>query len=129
MYLLMEPMTKAGLYLAGFVIAVLIIEAFVLFLFKLNSLGKCFLDALMANIGSFLLGVLLLLIFEKWDFEGISETTELITLYTISSIFEAWIIRLLNTRLGWGRIMLASLVMNLPVLAGLYAYISMDITF
>lgn len=100
-----------GLVIAAFILAVLA-EAIVMFFFRLNKFGRCVVDSLMANIGSLLLGFLLFLIFNKSEFD-ISESTELIFLYFIVSIFEAWILKLLNTQANWGRILAASFVMNL----------------
>jgi len=100
-----------GLVIAAFILAIFA-EAIVMLFFRLNKFGRCVVDSLMANIGSLLLGFLLFLIFNKSEFD-ISEFTELIFLYFIVSIFEAWIIKLLNTQANWGRILAASFVMNL----------------
>ena len=100
-----------GLIIVAFILAIFA-EALIMLFFKLNKFGKCLVDSLMANIGSLLLGFLLFLIFNKSEFD-VSEFTEFGFLYFIVSIFEAWIVKLLNTHARWGRILAASFVMNL----------------
>src|ERR1044071_10215760 len=129
LYFLMDPMVLAGLMAFGFAVASILVEALVLLLFRLNGFGKCLLDSLMANIGFFLLAVLLVLAFNKSEFEGVSQTTELFVLYVITVLLEGWIIKLLNAKLGWGRILVASLIMNLVSFGALYFYVTIDISF
>jgi hypothetical protein len=95
-------------------------EAVIMVLFRLNSFKKCLSDSLMANIGSALLSILLFLVFNQAEFEGISELGELTILYFITVFFEALMIKFLNEKLSWGKILLASLVMNLLTFAVLY---------
>ena|SRR5215471_6022293 len=107
----------AGLGLFSFFIVILI-EAVIMTGFKLNGFGRNFRDSLMANIGSFLLCILLLLIFNKIDFEGY---LMIFAVYFLTSaLLEAWIIKLLNRPLAWSRILPASLVMNLVTYAASY---------
>jgi len=65
------------------------------------------------------LGILLFLIFNKTEF-GVSQRAELLILFSVTSLFEAWLIRLLNPRMSWGRIILTSFVMNLLSFISLY---------
>jgi len=81
-------------------------------LFKFDRFRRSLVYSIMANIGSLLLGILLFLVFNKTEF-GVSQPSELIVLFCIISLFEAWLIRLLNPRMGWGQIILTSFVMNL----------------
>src|SRR5687767_532628 len=101
------PVLLAVLVIVSLIVMILA-EAVVMILFKLNRFGKAFLDAVMANIGSILLAILLFLVFNKAEFEDVSQLTELFVLYFIASLFEGWIVKLLNNRLRWGRILLAS---------------------
>jgi hypothetical protein len=73
----------------------------------------------MANIGSLLLGTLLVLIFNKAEF-SVSQIFELVILYCITSLFEGWLIKLLNPKMGWGRIILTSFIMNFLSFSLLY---------
>jgi hypothetical protein len=88
-------------------------------LFKFDRFGRSLVYSIMANIGSLLLGILLFLIFNKTEF-GISQRSELIILFCITSLFEAWLIKLLNPGMGGGRIILTSFVMNLLSFISLY---------
>jgi hypothetical protein len=128
MFLLDSVVFKAGLIFLGFALAGILLEATVMFLFKLNRFGKCTIDSLMANIGSFLLGVLLFLIFNKTEFEGVSQLTLLIIFYFITVFFEGWIIKLLNTKSGFGKIIKASFAMNFITFAVIYLFLTMEIS-
>jgi len=108
-----------GFGLLSFLGAVLI-EAVILYLFKLNRFGRCFRDSLMANIGSALLCLLLLLILNKVEIEGMTHLMIFSFFFLVSSFFESWIIRLLNKQLKWSMIFAASLVMNLITFAAGY---------
>ena len=90
----------AGLIVLSFMLVVLT-EAVVMFLFKLNRFGKTVVDSLMANIGWALLVILLILIFNKSAFDQISGLPELIIFYLVTSFFEAWLIKFLNTKIGF----------------------------
>jgi hypothetical protein len=118
----------AGLIILSFILVVLT-EAVVMFLFKLNRFGKAVVDSLMANIGWALLVILLILIFNKSAFDQISGLPELIIFYLVTSLFEAWLIKLLNTRLGFGKILAASLVMNLLTCGTAYLFLTLDLFF
>jgi len=110
---------RLGLVLAGVGIFTVVIETIVMLLFKFDNFRKSLVDSVMANIGSLLLGVLLFLIFNKTEF-NISQISELFILYCITSVFEALLIKLLNTTMSWGRIIMTSFVMNLLSFASLY---------
>jgi len=112
-------LVRVGLILLGMGVFTVIVETIVMLLFKFDSFGKSVVDAIMANIGSLLLGILLFLVFNKTEF-GISQIMELVILYFITSVFEAWLIRLLRTKMAFGRIILTSFVMNLLSFASLY---------
>ena len=112
-------MVRLGLVLSGVGIFTVIIETIVMLLFKFDNFRKSLVDSVMANIGSLLLFVLLFLIFNKTEF-NISQISELFILYCIISIFEALLIKLLNTTMSWGRIISTSFVMNLLSFASLY---------
>jgi len=105
-------LVRVGLVLLGMGIFTVIMETVVMVLFKFDRFGRSLVYSIMANIGSLLLGILLFLIFNKTEF-GISQQSELIVLYCVTSVFEGWLIKLLNPRMRWGRIILTSFVMNL----------------
>jgi hypothetical protein len=112
-------LVKLGLVILGMGVFTVIVETVVMLIFRFDRFGKSLLDSIMANIGSVLLGILLFLIFNKTEFD-ISQILELIILYFITSFFEAWLIKLLNANMGWGRIIITSLVMNLLSFVSLY---------
>ncbi|TMI89362.1 MAG: hypothetical protein E6H06_18190 [Bacteroidetes bacterium] len=112
-------LVRVGLILLGMGVFTVIVETIVMLLFKFDSFGKSVVDAIMANIGSLLLGILLFLVFNKTEF-GISQIMELVILYFITSVFEAWLIKLLRKKMAFGRIILTSFVMNLLSFASLY---------
>ena len=112
-------LVRVGLVILATGIFTVVIETVVMVLFKFDRFGKSLVYSIMANIGSLLLGILLFLIFNKTEF-GISQRSELIILFCITSLFEAWLIKLLNPGIGWGRIILTSFVMNLLSFISLY---------
>jgi len=116
-------LVRVGLLLLGTGIFALVMETVVMVLFKFDRFGKCLIDSIMANVGSLLLGILLFLIFNKTEF-GISQRFELIILFCVTSLFEAWLIKLLNPRMVWGRIIVTSFVMNLLSFISLYLIIT-----
>lgn len=110
---------RLGLVILGMGVFTVIIETIVMVLFKFERFQKSLADSIMANIGSLLLSILLFLILNKTEF-SISQVTELIILYCIISVFEAWLIKLLNTRMAWSRILVISFVMNLLSFSAIY---------
>ena len=110
---------RVGLVLLAMGIFTVIMETIVMVLFKFDRFGKTVVDSIMANIGSLLLGILLFLVFNKTEF-NISQIAELFILYVITSIFEAWLIKLLNPAMSWLRIIVTSFVMNLLSFVSLY---------
>jgi hypothetical protein len=112
-------LVRVGLVLLGMGVFTVIIETIVMMLFKFDRFGKSLVDSIMANIGSLLLAVLLFLVFNKREF-AVSQMSELFILYCITSVFEAWLIKILNRTMGWGRILLTSFVMNILSFAALY---------
>ena len=110
---------RVGLVLFGMGVFTVIIETIVMMLFKFDRFGKSLVDSIMANIGSLLLAVFLFLVFNKKEF-AMSQVSELFILYCITSIFEGWLIKLLNTTMSWGRILATSFVMNLLSFFALY---------
>ncbi|TMI78715.1 MAG: hypothetical protein E6H10_16580 [Bacteroidetes bacterium] len=112
-------LVRVGLILVVMGVFTVIVETIVMLLFKFDSFSKSLVDSIMANIGSLLLGILLFLVFNKAEF-GISQVSELVILYFITAIFEAWLIKLLNTKMSLGRIILTSLVMNILSFTILY---------
>ncbi len=112
-------LVRVGLVLLGMGVFTVIIETIVMMLFKFDRFGKSLVDSIMANIGSLLLAILLFLIFNKKEF-AISQMSELFILYCITSVFEAWLIKLLNTTMNWARILITSFVMNLLSFVSLY---------
>jgi hypothetical protein len=112
-------LVRVGLIILATGIFTVVIETVIMVLFKFDRFGRSLVYSIMANIGSLLLGILLFLIFNKTEF-GISQRSELIILFCITSLFEAWLIRLLNPGMGWGRIILTSFVMNLLSFISLY---------
>ena len=112
-------LVRVGLVILGMGIFTVVMETVVMVLFKFDRFGRSLVYSIMANIGSLLLGILLFLIFNKTEF-GISQGSELIILFCITSLFEAWLIKLLNPGMGGGRIILTSFVMNLLSFISLY---------
>jgi hypothetical protein len=112
-------LVRVGLVLFGMGVFTVIVETVVMLLFKFDRFSKSLVDSIMANIGSLLLGVLLFLVFNKTEF-AISQVSELVILYCITAIFEAWLIKLLNTKMNWGKIIITSFIMNLLSFASLY---------
>ena len=110
---------RLGIVLLCMGIFTVVIETIIMLLFKFDRFGKSLVDSIMANIGSLLLGILLFLVFNKTEF-NISQTAELVILYCITSVFEAWLIKLLNPAMGWSRIVLTSLLMNILSFISLY---------
>jgi hypothetical protein len=105
-------LVKVGLVILAMGIFTVVLETVVMVLFKFDRFRRSLVYSIMANIGSLLLGILLFLVFNKTEF-GVSQPSELIVLFCIISLFEAWLIRLLNPRMGWAQIILTSFVMNL----------------
>ena len=105
-------LVRVGLVILGMGVITVILETVIMVLFKFDRFRRSLVYSIMANIGSLLLGILLFLVFNKTEF-GVSQLSELIVLYCVTSVFEAWLIKLLNYRMRWGRIILTSLVMNL----------------
>lgn len=112
-------LVRVGLIVFSMGLVTVIVETLVMVLFKFERFGRSLRDSIMANIGSLLLGILLFLVFNKAEF-SVSQFFELIVLYCITSIFESWLIKLLNPKMGWGRIILTSFVMNLLSFVLLY---------
>ena len=112
-------LVKVGLVILGMGVFTVVMETVVMVLFKFDRFGRSLVYSIMANIGSLLLGILLFLIFNKTEF-GVSQRSELIILFCITSLFEAWLIKLLNPAMGGGRIILTSFVMNLLSFISLY---------
>lgn len=112
-------LVRVGLVILGMGMVTVVMETVVMVLFKFDRFGRSLVYSIMANIGSLLLGILLFLIFNKTEF-GVSQRSELIILFCITSLFEAWLIKLLNPSLGGGRIILTSFVMNLLSFISLY---------
>jgi len=110
---------RVGVVLLGMGLFKVIIETVIMLILKFDRFKKILIDSVMANIGLFLLVILLVLIFNKEEFD-ISQMTELFILYCISSIFEAWLIKLLNTTMSWAKIIVTSFVMNLLSFVFLY---------
>lgn len=112
-------LVRVGLVILGMGVLTVVIETVVMVLFKFERFGRSLVYSIMANIGSLLLGIFLFLVFNKTEF-GISQRSELIILFCVTSIFEAWVIKLLSPGMGWGRIILTSFVMNLLSFVSLY---------
>ena len=93
-------LVRVGLVILGMGIFTVVMETVVMVLFKFDRFGRSLVYSIMANIGSLLLGILLFLIFNKTEF-GVSQRSELIILFCITSLFEAWLIKLLNPGYGW----------------------------
>ena len=96
-------LVKVGLVILGMGVFTVVMETVVMVLFKFDRFGRSLVYSIMANIGSLLLGILLFLIFNKTEF-GVSQRSELIILFCITSLFEAWLIKLLNPAMGGGEL-------------------------
>ena len=112
-------LVRVGLVILGMGIITVVLETVVMVLFKFDRFRRSLVYSIMANVGSLLLGLLLFLVFNKTEF-GVSQQSELIVLFCVTSLFEAWLIKLLNPGIGWGRIILTSFVMNLLSFISLY---------
>jgi uncharacterized membrane protein len=112
-------LVRVGLVLLSMGIFTVIVETIVMVLFKFDRFSKSLVDSIMANIGSVLLFILLALILNKREF-SVSQIFELVILYCIISLFEAWLIKLLNREMDWGKIILTSFIMNLLSFSALY---------
>lgn len=112
-------LVRVGLVILGMGVLTVVVETVVMVLFKFERFGRSLVYSIMANIGSLLLGIFLFLVFNKTEF-GISQRSELIILFCVTSIFEAWLIKLLAPGKGWGRIILTSFVMNFLSFVSLY---------
>jgi hypothetical protein len=112
-------LVRVGLVILSMGVFTVIVETVVMLLFKFDRFSKSVVDSIMANIGSLLLGTLLVLIFNKAEF-SVSQIFELVILYCITSLFEGWLIKLLNPKMGWGRIILTSFIMNFLSFSLLY---------
>lgn len=110
---------RVGLVLLAMGVFTVVAETVVMVLFKFDRFGKTVVDSIMANIGSLLLGILLFLVFNKTEF-NVSQIAELFIFYCITSIFEAWLIKLLNPSKGLAKILATSFVMNLLSFVSLY---------
>ena len=88
-------LVRVGLVIVATGIFTVVMETVVMVLFRFDRFGRSLVYSIMANIGSLLLGTLMFLIFNKTEF-GVSQGSELITLFCITSLFEAWLIKLLN---------------------------------
>jgi hypothetical protein len=110
---------RVGVVLLAMGLFKVIMETLIMLILKFDRFKKILIDSVMANIGLFLLVILLVLIFNKKEFD-ISQVTELSILYCISCIFEAWLIKLLNTTMSWAKIIVTSFVMNLLSFVSLY---------
>jgi len=112
-------LVRVGLVILGMGVFTVIIETIIMMLFKFDRFSKSLVASIMANIGSLLLGILLFLIFNKAEF-AISQVSELFILYFITSVFEAFLIKLLNTQMAFGKILITSFVMNILSFISLY---------
>jgi len=112
-------LVKVAVVIFAMGVFTVIVETIVMLLFKFDRFSKSIVDAIMANIGSLLLGVLLFLVFNKTEF-AVSQISELMILYCITSLFEGWLIKLLNSKMKWGRIILTSFIMNFLSFTMLY---------
>lgn len=105
-------LVRVGLIIIATGVVTVVLETVIMVLFKFDRFKRSLVYSIMANIGSLLLGIFLFLVFNKTEF-GVSQLSELTVLYIVTAVFEAWLIKLLNPRMGWGRILLTSFVMNL----------------
>src|SRR5262245_38383073 len=112
-------LVRVGLVILGMGIFTVVMETVVMVLFRFDRFGKSLVYSVMANIGSLLLGIFMFLVFNKTEF-GVSQRSELLVLFCVTSLFEAWLIKLLNSGKGWGKIILTSFVMNLLSFISLY---------
>jgi len=105
-------LVRVGLVILAMGVFTVVMETVVMVLFKFDRFRRSLVYSIMGNIGSLLLGILLFLVFNKTEF-GVSQLSELIVLYCVTSLFESWVIKLLSPAMRWGRIILTSFVMNL----------------
>ena len=97
-----------------FLLLATLVEAIVLIIMKFNPPAKCFLDALLVNLGSLAAGYLLLnfVNFEGRNAEGTDRWTELAVMFAVTVIVEGLLLMLLNRKKPAKAVWLGALAIN-----------------
>ena len=97
-----------------FLVLATVVEAIVLIIMKFNSPAKCFLDALLVNLGSLVAGYLLLnyVSFEGRNAEGNDRWMELAVMFAVTVIVEGLLLMLLNRKKPVKSVWLGALAIN-----------------
>lgn len=100
-------------------LAVILIEAVVMLLFRMNNFGKSFLHSSVVNIASTLVGYLLISRVGFFN-ENISGSSQWAIYYGLTVLIEGLLLMLLNPKAAKGRLWLVTIVMNLASYVFLY---------
>jgi len=104
--------------------SIILIEAIVMMVFKLNWVGKSLGDSVIVNIASILIIFLVLGILADFEVGAVDAPLFISAagLYLFTFLGESLVLKLLNKNLRWGRIVSASAVMNLLTYILLYFF-------
>lgn len=100
-------------------LAVILIEAVVMLLFRMNNFGKSFLHSSVVNIASTLVGYLLISRVGFFN-ENISGWSQWAIYYGLTVLIEGLLLMLLNPKAAKGKLWLVTIVMNLASYVFLY---------
>jgi hypothetical protein len=104
-----------------FMFCIVLAEAMIMYLMKMNRFLKCVGDSILANLGSLLIGVLLFFIGGRTDIE-LSFWAVFAGLYVITVVSEAIFLKWLNKEQSWKRVFTISIVMNIASYLILYFF-------
>lgn len=113
-----------GIGLLVLLIAITLVEAIVMLLFKVNNFGKCLLDSFVANLVSMLAGYLISYALYDVSYDGGNGYTGLLIAFLLSVLIEGLVVKLMNGRLSHGKIWPAVIVMNLVSYIGLIVWLA-----
>jgi hypothetical protein len=102
------------------VLAVSIVEWFVLLLFKLGNPGKLFLHSLLVNVASALLGYVLAAPLDSIGQNDSSGLVSWLAFFVLTVIVEGFLLQVLNKQQPAKRVWLAAITMNVVTYVALY---------
>lgn len=105
-------------------LAIVLVEAIVMLLFKLNNFWKCLLDSFVANLASMLAGYLITYAIYNVTFEGAGYAGILIA-FVLSVLIELLVVKVMNRKLTYKRIWPAVTVMNIASYAGIIIWLAL----
>ncbi len=106
-----------------FMIIAIVVEAVIMLVMKYNSPGKCFFDSFIANLGSLVVGYILLFTGIDMALSSDSTVLNLVLLFGLTVVLEFGILFLLNRKQKTGRTFLVSVIMNIASYIILYLLI------